>query len=91
MDVERALGRKIDDFLRQDVSVGDDDAYVRIETFERLQQLRFARILRLEKWNLFLLRYLLDRRWNYLARAPLRFVWLGDYADYVESFTDERA
>src|ERR1700682_3744838 len=91
MDVESALGRKINDVLRQDVSVSDDDADVRLEALQLLQQLRVARILRLEDRNLFLLRDLLDHRGNHLARTPLRLVGLRDNADYVESFTDESA
>ena len=69
MDVESALLRKIDNFLRQDVAVGHDDPYVRLEGFQFLRQLRVARILGLEERNLFGLRDLLDRRGNRARRA----------------------
>src|SRR3990170_260995 len=47
-------------------------------------------ILRLEEWKIFLESDLLHRRWDYLARAALRFVGLRDDSHHLEPLTDQR-
>ena len=91
MDVECPQFRKIDDLLRQNVTVGNYDGDVRLELVELLRKLGGASVLRLEKRDLLLESDLLYRREDYLARPPLRFVGLRDDADDIEPLPDERA
>jgi hypothetical protein len=90
VNVERAHAWQIDDALRQDVAVGDDDRDVRLDDVELLEQLRIARVLRLKDWNLFLDRDLLHGRRNYLTRSSLRLVGLSDHTDDFEAFAYQR-
>src|SRR5947207_3683539 len=91
MDVKSPQPRQIDDFLRQQVSVSDDDGYIGLELMQALVKIRVARVTRLKEGDFFLDGDLLHRRWNYLSRSSLRFVGIGDDANDLESFTDERA
>jgi hypothetical protein len=72
------------------MAVSDHDGDVGLEDRELLEQLWIARVLRLKNRNLFVHRNLLDRRRNYLARSTLRLVGLGDHADDLEAFANER-
>src|SRR5687768_3259686 len=91
MNVERSLGRQIDDGLGKDVSVGDHYRNVGLDHVEHLDQLGVARVLRLEKREILFHRDLLDGRGYDLARTALRLVRLSDDSYHFEPFTYQRA
>src|SRR5215211_6716216 len=91
MDVQCAKPGKIDQLLRQNIAVRDDDGNVGLHHLERVSELDASQSRRLKARNLLFDRDLLDWRCADLPRATLWLVGPSNDACDVEALTNQRA